>query len=73
MDKLLEKAITNEARTNIQQRLDSLEEIRERLTKRISFRYRIMLNAYPHITSKRFGTAIEEIKRKLEKIKNRGM
>jgi uncharacterized membrane protein len=73
MDKLLEKAITNEAKINIQQRLYSLEDIRERLINRISFRHRIMLNAYPHITSRRFGTAIEEIKKKLEKIRNKEM
>lgn len=73
MDKLLEKAITSEARINIQQRIGYLEEARERLIRRVSLRHRILLNAYPRISSRRFGTAIEEIKKKLEKIKNREM
>lgn len=73
MDKLLEKAITSEARVNIQQRIGYLEEVRGRLIKRVSLRHRILLNAYPRISSRRFGTAIEEIKKKLENIRKKRM
>lgn len=67
MDKLMEKAISHETRIHIQQRIIHLEEIRERIAGKLSFRHRYMLHAYPRITSKRFGSAIEEIRERFDK------
>lgn len=68
MDELMERTLKGERKNHIKQRISYLGELKDRLSDRVSLRHKSMLRAYPHITSKRFGTAIEEIKKKLEKI-----
>lgn len=70
MDKLLEKTLTLEGKTHIQERIEYLHELRERLSRRVSLRHKAMLRAYPKITSRRFGTAIKEIRENIEKYKS---
>lgn len=70
VEKLKEKSLTTEAAKALQQRIAYLGEIRERLTNKISLKQKIMFRAYPRINSKRFEAAVEEIKKKLERIKN---
>lgn len=67
MDKLLEKTLNKENVVNLQQKLNYLSEIKERLAKRVSLRHKYMLRAYPKITSKRFGAAIQEMRKRFEK------
>ena len=68
MDKLMARTISTEMRNSIQQRVNYLGELKDRLTKRVSYRHKEMLRAYPRLSSKKFDGAIEEIKKKLEKI-----
>jgi len=68
MDKLMERTLNAENKYHVKQRINYLGELRDRISDKVSLRHRSMLRAYPHITSKRFGTAIEEVKKKLEKI-----
>lgn len=68
MDELMERTLKGETKSHIKQRISYLGELKDRLSDRVSLRHKSMLRAYPRITSKRFGTAIEEIKKKLEKI-----
>jgi len=68
MDKLMERTLNIESKNHIRQRISYLGELKERLARRVSIRHRSMLRAYPHITSKRFGTAIDEVKKKLDRM-----
>lgn len=67
MDKLKEE-ISAETKANLQERIEYLGDIKERISKRVSFRHKILLKAYPRIKSKRFDFAVEELKKKIEKI-----
>lgn len=73
VDRLKELKLTTEAKENIQLRISHLMDIKERMASRVSLRHKALLRAYPQITSKKFGTAIEEIKSRVNKIniKNR--
>jgi uncharacterized membrane protein len=68
VDKLAELTLSVETRENIQLRISHLMDIKERLASRMSLRQKSLLRAYPQITSKKFGTAIEEIKKKVNKV-----
>jgi uncharacterized membrane protein len=69
MDKLMEKTLSKESIINIQQRIKFLGELNERLSKKVSLRQKNMLHSYPRLTSKKFGGAIEEIKKRMGKMK----
>lgn len=68
VDKLAELTISVETRENIQLRINYLVDIKERMANRISLRQKSLLRAYPQITSKKFGTAIEEIKNRVNRV-----
>ncbi|ERI91793.1 hypothetical protein HMPREF1982_02836 [Clostridiales bacterium oral taxon 876 str. F0540] len=68
MDKLIESKLSKETILSIQERISHLGDIKDRLAKRVSLRHTEMIRAYPHLTSERFGGAIEEIKKRIEKI-----
>lgn len=68
IDKLIEARLSKETIISIQQRISYLGDIKDRLAKRVSLRHRELLRAYPHLTSKRFEGAIEEIKKRIDKI-----
>ena len=68
MDELMERTLNAESKNHIKQRINYLGELKDRLADKVSLRHKSMLRAYPHITSKRFGTAIEEVKKKIERI-----
>jgi uncharacterized membrane protein len=70
LEKLLEKNLSLDARAVLQNRINHLADIRERLVNRISLRHKDMLHAYPKISSKSFNFALEEVKKRIEKIKD---
>lgn len=67
MDKL-KGTINIDSRVSIQDRINHLSDLRERLSSRVSMRHKTLLRAYPQISSKKFDTAIEDLKNRLEKI-----
>lgn len=68
IDKLKEIKLSFETKQNIQLRISHLMDIKDRLTNRVSLRHKALLRAYPQITSKKFGIAIEEIKNRVNKV-----
>ncbi len=71
MEKLLEKAISAETKLNIQERIGQLSELRKRIHERISSRQKALLDAYPYVTSVKFNSAVEELKKRIDKIKDK--
>jgi uncharacterized membrane protein len=67
MDKLKE-TFEAETRASIEERINYLGDLKERISKRISMRQKYLLRAYPRLQSKRFNSAIDDIKKRIEKI-----
>jgi uncharacterized membrane protein len=70
IEKLLEKNLSLDTKASLQHRINHLADIKERLLRRISFRHKGMLHAYPKISSKKFNAALVEVKKRVEKIKD---
>lgn len=68
MDKLVTARINKENISNIHKRIEYLREVKEKLVLKINLRQKGLLRAYPHMNSNKFGSAIEEIKRKIKKL-----
>lgn len=66
IDELKEKALSKAGLLSLENRNMHLRALYERLSTRITMRHRSFLGAYPGITSKRFGSVIEEVRNKLK-------
>lgn len=67
LEHLKDKAISKAREINLKNRNIYLKQIYEKLSVSITFKHKILLRAYPHIKSKRFGRIIEEIKLKVKR------
>jgi uncharacterized membrane protein len=66
LERLKDKAISKAREIKLEDRNIYLKLIYEKLSVSITFKHKILLRAYPDITSKRFGRIIEEIKSKIK-------
>lgn len=71
IEKLKERKVTEELRQALEERISNLRVLKEGYIKRLSFKQKVMLHAYPRLNSKRFSAAIEEIKIRLDKFRNK--
>ncbi|MCX7951565.1 MAG: putative ABC transporter permease [Clostridiales bacterium] len=60
MDKL-NRSLPYDAKTKIENRIESLLEMRERVLNRISFKQKLLIRSYPTLRSKRFSNALSHI------------
>ncbi|SKA78329.1 Uncharacterized membrane protein [Clostridium sp. USBA 49] len=67
VDKLMNEKISKESILIIDKRINALKESKEKLLLKINLRQRRLLKAYPRLNSKKFESAIEEIKKKIKK------
>lgn len=70
MEKLKERKLALELREVLEGRISDLGVIRDSMLKRLSMKQRILLHAYPKLSSKRFNIALEEIRRRLDKFRD---
>lgn len=71
LDKLKERKLTLELKEALQERVSNLGVLKDSLLKRISFKQKTLLHAYPHLSSKKFSAAIEEFKTRLDRFRNK--
>lgn len=69
MENLVENSINGNTRARIQERISQLGELRQRVHQRISRKQRALLDAYPLMSSARFNSAVEELRKRLNKVK----
>lgn len=57
----LNRSLPLEAKNKIENRIESLLEMRERVLKRISFKQKLLIRSYPELKSVRFNSALSHI------------
>lgn len=68
MDKLKTVKLSKENINSIYNKINHLKELKEILIDKVSLTQKRLLKAYPHLNSKKFESAIEEIRKRLRKI-----
>lgn len=64
----LKENLALEVKEKIEGRIGYLSDVKERLIGRISQRHIYLIKAYPHLKSKKFDLAIEDIRKRIENI-----
>ncbi|WP_168190087.1 putative ABC transporter permease [Caloramator sp. E03] len=66
----LKENLAFDVKEKIEERIDNLNGLKERLIGRINKRHIYLMKAYPHMKSKKFDLAIDDIKKRFEKYFN---